>query len=142
MSRLIDFARATSEKPLEVIEGILGFASILTGLWFLSPYYIPSTSVGAEAWQSGFIPQVIGAVQAILALVFLFALFRTKLRGRRTIRRIMTFSFFVLYLFYAFTSTIILGLGRVSWINTFALAFIAGVAHLRLKWQEGENAGD
>lgn len=142
MSRLVSFARTAAERPLEVIEGILASATFLVGLWFISPFYHPATSVGAQAWQSGQIPQVIGAVQTVLALIFLFALFRTKWAKRQTVRRQMTFVLFILYLFYAFTSTIILGFGRVSWVNTYALALIAGVTHLRLKWEEGGHARD
>lgn len=131
-----------SERPTEAIEGIIAFAVTLVGLWFLSPYYKPSTSVSAQAWANGTVPQIIGAFQALVGVVLLFALVRKGWARRQTVRRQTTFAIFILYLFYGFSSTIILGMGRVSWIATFALAFIAGVVHLRLKWEEGNHARD
>lgn len=138
MSRLVNLAKTSSEKPLEVIESILGAAVFLVGLWFVSPFYNVSTSVSAQAWANGTIPQYIGAAQAIVGALLLYALVRKNWTRRQAIRRQTTFAIFVLYLFYGFSSTIILGMGRVSWIATFALALISGVAHLRLKWEEGE----
>jgi hypothetical protein len=138
MSKLMKFARATSERPLEAIETIIGIAVLLVGLWFVSPFYKPSESVAAAIWESNHIPEYIGGVQAVVASFLLFALARKNWDKRQAIRRMTTFAIFVLYLFYGFSSTIILGLGRVSWIASFALALIAGVVHLRLKWEEGE----
>lgn len=142
MSRLVKFARAVSEKPTEAIEGIIATAVTLVGLWFISPYYHPSASVSAKAWASGTIPQYIGAFQTLIGVLLLFALVKKGWKRRQAVRRQTTFAIFILYLFYGFSSTIILGLGRVSWIATFALALISGVAHLRLKWEEGNHARD
>lgn len=142
MSRLVRFARAVSEKPTEAIEGIIALAVTLVGLWFISPFYKPSDSVSAQAWASGTIPQYIGAFQTVVGATLLFALVRKGWARRQTIRRMTTFVIFILYLFYGLSSTIILGMGRVSWIATYALALIAGVAHLRLKWEEGNHARD
>lgn len=142
MSRLVKFARTVAEKPTEVIEGIISVAVTLVGLWFLSPFYDTSTSVSAQAWASGTIPRYIGAFQSVVGVVLLFALVRKGWARRQAVRRMTTFAIFILYLFYGFSATIILGLGRVSWIATFALALISGVAHLRLKWEEGNHARD
>jgi len=138
MSRLVNLARSVAEKPTEAVEYIIGLAVLLVGLWFFTPYYKPATSVQSQIWESANIPQYTGGVQAIVAGLLLFALVRKKWARRQMVRRQTTFAIFVLYLFYGFSSTIILGMGRVSWIATFALALIAGVAHLRLKWEEGE----
>ncbi|AXH68862.1 hypothetical protein SEA_SPARKLEGODDESS_178 [Streptomyces phage SparkleGoddess] len=138
MSRLVNLAKTAAERPTEAIESIIGTAVFLVGLWFVSPFYKASTSVSAQAWASGTIPQYIGAAQAIVGALLLYALVRKNWTKRQTVRRQTTFAIFVLYLFYGFSSTIILGMGRVSWIATFALALISGVAHLRLKWEEGE----
>lgn len=142
MSRLVKLARAASEKPTEAIEFIIATAVTLVGIWFVSPYYKPADSVSAQAWANGTIPQWIGAFQTVLGLLLLFALVKKSWARRQAIRRQTTFAIFILYLFYGLSSTIILGLGRVSWITTYALAFIAGVVHLRLKWEEGNHARD
>lgn len=142
MSRLVKFARTVAEKPTEAIEGVISVAVTLVGLWFISPFYKASTSVSAQAWASGTIPQYIGAFQAVVGAMLLFALVRKGWARRQAVRRQATFAIFILYLFYGFSSTIILGMGRVSWIATFALALISGVVHLRLKWEEGNHARD
>ncbi|QNN99248.1 hypothetical protein SEA_FAUST_171 [Streptomyces phage Faust] len=142
MSRLVRFARAVAEKPTEAIEGIIAMAVTLVGIWFISPFYKATTSVSAQAWANGTIPQYIGAFQAVVGAILLFALVKKSWARRQAARRLTTFAIFILYLFYGLSSTIILGLGRVSWIATFALALIAGVAHLRLKWEEGNHARD
>lgn len=140
MSRLVNLVRGVAEKPTEAIEYILGVAVFLSGLWFISPYYQPTTSVQSQIWENAHIPQYTGTVQSVIAGLLLFALVRKNWRIRQAVRRTTTFAIFVLYLFYGFSSTIILGMGRVSWIATFALALISGVAHLRLKWEEGNHA--
>lgn len=140
MSRLVRYARAVAEKPTETIEGVIATAVTLVGLWFVSPFYKPSTSVSAQAWASGTIPQWVGGCQAIVGITLIFALVRKGWKRRQAVRRQTTFAIFILYLFYGFSATIILGMGRVSWIATFALALISGVAHLRLKWEEGNHA--
>lgn len=142
MSRLVRLVTGVAEKPTEAIEYIIGMAVFLVGLWFLTPYYQPTTSVQSQIWENAHIPQYTGAVQSVIAGLLLFALVRKSWTRRQTVRRLTTFAIFVLYLFYGLSSTIILGMGRVSWIATFALAFIAGVAHLRLKWEEGIHAGN
>jgi len=142
MSRLVKYARSVSEKPTEAIEAIVALAVFLAGLWFLTPYYKPSSSVQSQIWESAHIPQYTGAVQMVVAGLLLFALVRKGWARRQMIRRQATFAIFILYLFYGLSSTMILGLGRVSWIATFALALISGVAHLRLKWEEGNHARD
>lgn len=142
MSRLMRFARAAAEKPTEAIEAIISVAVILVGLWFVSPFYHPSDSVSAQAWANGTIPQYIGAFQSAVGSALLVALIRKNWARRQMVRRQTTFAIFILYLFYGLSATIILGMGRVSWIATFALALISGVAHLRLKWEEGNHARD
>lgn len=142
MSRLMRFVRTAAEKPTEVIEGIIALAVTLVGLWFISPFYKASTSVSAQIWENGHIPQYTGAAQSVVGALLLFALVRKGWARRQAVRRQTTFAIFILYLFYGFSSTLILGMGRVSWIATFALALIAGVTHLRLKWEEGNHARD
>ncbi|QOI67545.1 hypothetical protein SEA_BEUFFERT_172 [Streptomyces phage Beuffert] len=143
MSRLVSFFKAVAERPTEAIEGIIATAVFLVGLWFVSPFYEPTTSVQSQIWESANIPQFTGVFQALVAGILLFALVRKGWARRQMIRRQATFAIFILYLFYGLSSTMILGMGRVSWVATFALALISGVAHLRLKWEEGEaNARD
>lgn len=142
MSRLVKYARTAAEKPTEAIEAIIGLSVTLVGFWFVSPFYKPAESVSAQAWANGTIPQWIGAFQTVLGVLLLVALVRKGWARRQMIRRQTTFAIFILYLFYGLSSTIILGLGRVSWITTYALALIAGVVHLRLKWEEGNHARD
>ncbi|QIQ63039.1 hypothetical protein SEA_MOAB_180 [Streptomyces phage Moab] len=138
MSRLVNLVKGVAEKPTEAVEYIIGLAVFLVGTWFLTPFYEPTTSVQSQIWESANIPQYTGGVQAFVAALLLFALVRKSWTKRQAVRRMTTFAIFVLYLFYGFSSTIILGMGRVSWITTFAIALISGVAHLRLKWEEGE----
>jgi len=140
MSRLVRFARAAADKPMEIVEGIIAIAVFLVGCWYISPFYKPATSVTAQIWESANIPQYTGVFQMIVSGLLFTALVIPKWRKRQMVRRWTTFAIFILYLFYGFSSTIILGMGRVSWIATFALALIAGVAHLRLKWEEGGHA--
>jgi hypothetical protein len=142
MSRLVRFARGAAEKPTEAIEGIISVAVIMVGLWFVSPFYHPSDSVSAQAWANGTIPQWVGTFQSLVGATLLFALVKKDWSKRQMVRRQATFAIFILYLFYGLSATIILGMGRVSWIATFALALISGVAHLRLKWEEGNHARD
>lgn len=142
MSRLVNLAKAVSEKPTEAIEYIISMAVLFVGIWFLSPFYKPSTSVQSQIWESTHIPQYTGAVQAFLAALLFIALVRKNWVRRQAVRRQTTFAIFVLYLFYGFSSTIILGMGRVSWVSTFAIALISGVVNLRLKWEEGNHAGN
>jgi Ca2+/Na+ antiporter len=142
MSRLVRYARTASENPTETIEAIIATAVTLVGLWFISPFYKPSESVSAQAWANGTIPQWIGGFQTLVGATLLFALVKKNWTKRQTVRRQATFAIFILYLFYGLSSTIILGMGRVSWIATYALALIAGVVHLRLKWEEGNHARD
>lgn len=142
MSRLVNLARAVSEKPTEAVEGIIAVMVTLVGAWFVSPFYKPATSVTAAIWENEQIPHFTGAAQAVIGIILLVALVRKSWARRQMVRRWATFAIFILYLFYGLSSTIILGLGRVSWMATFALAFISGVVHLRLKWEEGNHAGD
>lgn len=143
MSRLVRFAKGVSERPTEAIESVIATAVLLVGLWFISPFYEPSTSVQSQIWENAYIPQVTGGIQAMVSGLLLFALVRKSWAKRQAIRRQTTFAIFILYLFYGLSSAMILGMGRVSWVATFALALIAGVAHLRLKWEEGEaDAGN
>ena len=125
---------------MEAVEAIIAMTVLIIGLWFISPFYRPSTSVSAKIWESASVAEYTGLAQALVAAILLLALVRKGWAIRQTVRRLTTFAIFVLYLFYGFSSTMILGLGRVSWVATFALSLIAGVAHIRLKWEEGQHA--
>jgi hypothetical protein len=134
------FARTIAEKPIETIEGIVSIAVLLVGFWYISPFYHPVNSVQAQITESANIPQILGVAQIVMAIVLLFALFRPNFKKSKLLRSWMTFSIFILYLFYGLSSVFILGMGRVTWVHTFALALISGTAHLRLKWELKNHA--
>jgi len=136
----MDFFKTVAERPTEVIEGIVGIAVLCLGLWYISPFYQPTQSVSAKITESANIPQILGSVQIVFALILLVSLFLPKWKRSHMLRSWMTFNIFILYLFYGLSSVFILGMGRVSWVSTFALALISGVTHLRLKWELGNNA--
>lgn len=140
MSRLMRFFRYAAEQPTHVIEAVVGIAVMLSGAWFLSPFYKPEISVSAQVTGSADLPRIIGAFQILFALALLFAIVRPDWKRSRTVRSWMTFDIFILYLFYGLSSIFVNGMERVSWIATFAIALISGVAHLRLKWELGRNA--
>lgn len=140
MSRLMRFFRYAAEQPTHVIEAIVGIAVLCSGAWYLSPFYEPEISVSAQVTGSVGLPRIIGAFQILFALALFFAIVRPKWKRSRMLRSWMTFDIFILYLFYGISSVFVNGMGRVSWIATFAIALISGVAHLRLKWELGNNA--
>ncbi len=129
-------------RPMDVVEGILAATMFVHGLWLVSPFFEPSSSVSALILHGdSLMPQVIGFLQAAVAGIHLYTLIR-KPRKREVIRRAATFFMFTLYLFYGSSSLMLFGLAKVSWVMTFSLALLAGVAYLRLKWEVSHHAGD
>ncbi|QIN94113.1 hypothetical protein PP459_gp120 [Streptomyces phage Wakanda] len=136
------FVRNTAVHPMDVVEGILSLAVLLHGLWLISPYFVTSASVGSLILDGdSLFPRVIGLSQAVVSGLHLYTLIK-KPREWEVIRRGASFFTFTLYLFYGSSSLILYGLGRVTWITTFALAFISGVVYLRLKWEVSRSARD
>jgi uncharacterized integral membrane protein len=135
----VGFVRTTAVKPLEVVEGIIALAVFLHGLWLVSPYFQISSSVGSLILEGETtIPRTLGLIQSAVTGTLLYALAR-KPRKREVIRRGASFFMFTLYTFYGSSSLILYGLSRVTWVSTFALALIAGVIYLRLKWEVSHN---
>jgi len=134
------FVRDTAGHPMDVVEGIATLVAFLHGLWLVSPYYTSSTSVSSLILHGDtLVPRIIGLVQVIISGLHLYTLVR-KPSEWEVIRRGASFFLFHLYLFYGASSLILYGLGRVTWITTFGLAFISGVVYLRLKWEVSRNA--
>ncbi len=127
---------------MDVVEGILTMAMFLHGLWLVSPFFKPSSSVSALILHGdSTLPPLIGLTQAIVAGVHLYGLIR-KPAKQEVIRRGAMFFMFTLYLFYGTSSLILFGFGKVTWVTTYALAFIAAVVYLRLKWEVSHGARD
>lgn len=125
---------------MDVVEGILSLTMFLHGAWLVSPFFKPSSSVSSMILHGeSTIPQVIGLAQATVAGIHLYSLLR-KPAKQEVIRRGAMFFMFTLYLFYGTSSLILFGLGKVSWVTTFALAAIAAVVYLRLKWEVSHDA--
>ncbi len=141
MSRLVRFARAAAEWPIEIVEGIIAFAMLLQGLWFASPFFQPATSVSAQIWQTPTVAVVLAVLHIVLSVPWLYALLKISWSKRRLVKRWIAFYAFILYLFYGFSGIIVNGLARPTWISTLAIAMVCGVAHLRLKWLI-EHAGN
>lgn len=140
MSRLVRFARAAAEKPMEAVEVILALAVFLSGFWLVGPFYSPADSVSAEILESATIPHILGILHLTMSAPLLYALARLDWLKRQFVRRWATFSIFILYLFYGFSGIAVLGFERPSWLTTLAVALIAGVAHVRLKWEMVDSA--
>ncbi|AVD99316.1 hypothetical protein SEA_BILLNYE_139 [Streptomyces phage BillNye] len=136
----VGFVRRTAIRPMDVVEGILTTTMFLHGVWLVSPFFKPSSSASALILQgeSG-LPQIIGLTQVAVAGVHLYSLLRKPVK-QEVIRRGAMFFMFTLYLFYGTSSLILFGLGKVNWVTTFALAFIAAVVYLRLKWEVSHDA--
>jgi hypothetical protein len=138
----VGFVRRTAVRPMDVVEGILSLTMLLHGLWLVSPFFKPSSSASSMILHGDVtIPQVIGCTQAAVAVIHLYGLLR-KPAKQEVIRRGGMFFMFTLYLFYGTSSLILFGLQKVNWVSTYALAIIAAVVYLRLKWEVSHNAGD
>jgi len=136
----LGFVRKTAIHPMDVVEVISALAVFIHGLWLLSPYFMTSSSVSALILNGdSSLPRVIGFTQVVVTGALFYALAR-KTKWREVIRRGTAFFVFTLYLFYGASSLILYGLGRVTWITTFALAFISAVVYLRLKWEVSRYA--
>src|SRR3954471_15884610 len=122
----VGFVRTTAVRPMDVVEGILSATIFIHGVWWVSPFFEPSSSVSALILHGdSLIPQVIGLTQTAVAGVHLYTLIRRPLK-REVIRRAATFFMFTLYLFYGSSSLMLFGLAKVAWVTTFALALLAG----------------
>jgi hypothetical protein len=138
----VGFVRRTAVRPMDVVEAILTLTMLLHGLWLVSPFFKPSSSASSMILHGDVtIPQVIGLTQATVAGIHIYTLLR-KPTKQEVIRRGAMFFMFTLYLFYGTSSLILFGLEKVSWISTFALAVIAAVVYLRLKWEVSHDARD
>jgi len=120
---------------MDVVEGLVTLVPLLHGLWLISPYFETSASVGSLILNGDhLVPRIIGLVQVVISGLHLYSLIKKPVEWE-VIRRGASFFLFHLYLFYAASSLILYGLGRVSWISTIVLAFISAVVYLRLKWE-------
>jgi hypothetical protein len=139
---LIRIGRAASEKTMSAVEVVVASAVLLSGLWFISPFYNPEMSTSAQILESELTPRLIGILHIIFAGSVLVAMFVRDWAWRPFVRRWGAFGIFVLYMFYGFSGILMLGLGRVSWISTFAVALIAALIHIKLRWELLESARD
>lgn len=143
MTTPIHFFKAVAKRPMEAIESIIALILFLTGLWFLSPWYTPNPGASSSLKIVGnlTLAMLFGTIQVIMAGPLLYALLRERWPRRQQVRRFVTFTCFCLLLFYGISGMVLFGTQRLSWLQTFGLAFISAVCHLRLKW-EMDNDGN
>jgi uncharacterized membrane protein len=129
---------------MEAVESIIALILFLTGVWFLSPWYSPNPGAASQLKVGGIqLSYIFGVVQVLMAGPQLYALLRESWPRRQQIRRFVTFTCFVLLTFYGFSGVILFGTQRLSWLQTFGLALISAVCHLRLKWEmDTQDAGN
>jgi Ni,Fe-hydrogenase I cytochrome b subunit len=135
---------SVAKRPMEAIEAIIALILFLTGVWFLTPWYTPNPGASSqlEIVDGITLSTIFGTVQIFMAGPLLYALLRQSWSQRNKIRRLVTFTCFVLLTFYGFSGVILFGTQRLSWLQTFGLALISAVCHLRLKWEmETQDAG-
>jgi hypothetical protein len=145
MTRPIHFFKAIAKRPMEAIESIVALILFLTGLWFLTPWYQPNpgASSSLKIVDGITLAMLFGTIQVLMAGPMLYALLRERWPRRQQIRRIVTFTSFILLTFYGFSGVILFGTQRLSWLQTFGLALISAVCHLRLKWEmDTQDAGN
>jgi hypothetical protein len=141
----ITFFKSIAKRPMEAIESIIAFILFLTGIWFMTPWYTPNPGAASQLKIIDGITLSIlfGTVQILMAGPMLYALLRKKWPRRQQVRRIVTFTSFLLLTFYGFSGVILFGTQRLSWLQTFGLALISAVCHLRLKWEmDTQDAGN
>lgn len=130
---------------MEAIESVIALVLFLTGAWFISPWYSPTpgASSSLELTHGITLAMVFGTIQVLMAGPLLYALLREKWPRRQRVRRFVTFTCFCLLLFYGISGMVLFGTHRLSWLQTFGLALISAVCHLRLKWElDFEDAGN
>jgi hypothetical protein len=144
MTRPIHFFKAIAKRPMEAIETIVALVLFLSGVWFLSPWYTPNPGASSQLKIGGVSLSIIfGTIQVLMTGPLLYALIRERWPRRQQIRRVVTFTSFVLLTFYGFSGVILFGTHRLSWLQTFGLALISAVCHLRLKWEmDTQDAGN
>lgn len=144
MTRPISFFKAIAKRPMEAIETIIALVLFLTGLWFLSPWFTPTPGASSQLKivDGITLSMVFGTIQVLMAGPLLYALIRETWPRRQQVRRFVTFTCFCLLTFYGLSGVILFGTQRLSWLQTFGLAFISAVCHLRLKWEMDEDAGN
>lgn len=141
----LNLFKNVAKRPMEAIETIIALVLFLTGAWFLSPWYTPNpgASSSLELFNGITLAMVFGTIQVLMAGPLLYALYREKWPRRQKVRRFVTFTCFVLLTFYGLSGMILFGTQRLSWLQTFGLALVSAVCHLRLKWElDEENAGN
>lgn len=145
MTSPITFFKAIAKRPMEAIESIVALVLFLTGLWFLTPWYQPNpgASSSLKIVDGITLAMVFGTIQVLMAGPLLYALLRETWPRRQRVRRFVTFTSFCLLTFYGLSGVILFGTQRLSWVQTFGLALISAVCHLRLKWElDIEDARD
>lgn len=125
---------------MEAVETLVALMLFITGLWLLSPFYNVENSAVGGVTASRMITLAFGLLQVFMIVPMLYALARFGWPKRQRVRRLITFTSFVLLLFYGFSGILLYGLSRVTWISTFTLALIMGVAHIKLKLEAPTNA--
>jgi hypothetical protein len=136
MTTPMHFFKAIAKRPLEAIESTIALILFATGAWFLSPWYQPNPGASSSLKIGGItLAMLFGIIQVIMAGPMLYALLRESWPRRQQVRRIVTFTSFCLLTFYGLSGVILFGTQRLSWLQTFGLAAISAVCHLRLKWE-------
>lgn len=141
MTRPINFFKAVAKRPLEAIESIVAFILFLSGLWFLTPWYTPTSGASSQLTivDGITISMVFGTIQILMGGPLLYALLRKNWPRRRQVRRFVTFTCFCLLTFYGLSGLILFGTHKLTWLSSFGLALISAVCHLRLKWEMDEQ---
>jgi len=145
MIKPINFFKDIAKRPMEAIETIIALVLFLTGVWFMTPWYTPNPGAASQLRiiDGITLSMIFGTVQILMAGPLLYALYMEKWPRRQQFRRFVTFTSFLLLTFYGFSGMILFGTQRLSWLQTFGLALISAVCHLRLKWElDVENAGN
>lgn len=140
----VNMFKNVAKRPQEAIEAIVALVLFLTGIWFMTPWYTPNPGASSQLRiiDGITLSMVFGTIQILMGGPMLYALVRAGWKLRMRIRRLITFTSFLLLLFYGISGVVLFGTQRLSWVQTFGLAFISAVCHLRLKWEmDDENAG-
>lgn len=134
MAAVTNFFKNIAMNPMETIEFVVPVILLISGLW--AALYAPlggtlaeRASQGQQAWAVG-----LGIAHLLLALPLLYAVIWKNWPQSLKTRRLLSFGCFLLLMFYGFAGLFVNGLHRISWVSAFGLAVIAGVCHIRLKW--------
>lgn len=136
MARVVNFFKGIATHPMETIEFVVPLLLFFSGLW--ATCYAPYADIPTLRDKPNSTPWLIaifGVIQLTLAGPLLYAIAHKTWTTGIKLRRWLSFVCFVLLLFYGITGVLVNGLDRISWLSSFGFAVIAGVCHVRLRWE-------